>query len=341
LRRDSAAENLGQPVNRVRATQKTLAIYLQDLVDLGAATRLSLGWRSERVRYDATDTLDTAAPGYLGFQTSAGSARETQRQRAWDIGLRHAFAHEITAYARAGRAFRFVNIDELYDFDAFGNPQFQILRPQHSKTHEAGIEWRARGHLLRAGLFRTDVSNEIHLDPFTPGVGNSNLPPSRRQGLELEGGWQASAALRLRAGYAYTDARFLQGKLPGGPFAIGTNLDIAGKRVPLVPEHKLNAGFTWSPAAGSQLSGTILAASGQFMDNDEPNTLGVRIPRSAIMDLKYAHGFAWGRVALTVNNLFNRGYYNYAIRSQFIADRYAVYPLPGRAIGLSVELKML
>ena len=59
-----------------------------------------------------------------------------------------------------------------------------------------------------------NVEDEIHLDPFTTGVGNRNLPPSRRQGVELE----SSLAGRERrsscsAGYAYTDARYLEGVL--------------------------------------------------------------------------------------------------------------------------------
>ena len=344
-RRDVAVENLGQPLNRIQATQKNQAFYFQDLIELSSATRLDLGWRSERVRYAATDTLDTTAPGFACpfppfCPAAAGTARDTQSQDAWDLGLRHAFMRGVTGFARAGRSYRFVNIDELYDFDPFGNPQFQILQPQHAQTYEAGIEWRARGHFLRAGLFRTDVTNEIHLDPFTAGIGNTNLPPSRRQGLELDSAWQATASLRLTARYAYTDARFVQGALPGGPFAIGTSLDIAGKYVPLVPQHKLNAGFVWDAGGGSRLTGSLMAVSSQYMDNDEPNTLGVKIPRTVVADLKYAHGFSWGRVSLSVNNLFNQSYYSYAIRSPFVGDRYAVYPLPGRTIGLSAEFKM-
>jgi len=339
-RRDNPSGSLGQPVNRVRATQKNEALYFQDLVELARATRLSFGWRSERVRYDASDALDPTAPGYFGFQAAAAPASATKRQDAWDLGLRHGFSAEFTGYARAGRAFRFANIDEIYDFDTFGNPQFQILKPQHSLTWEGGIEWRARGSFLRAGLFRTDVTDEIHLDPFTAGIGNSNLPPSRRQGLELDGAWQATPSLRLTAGYAYTDARFREGSFPGGPFAIGTNLDIAGKHVPLVPEHKLNAGFAWELGRGVRLSGALWAASSQYMDNDEPNTLGVKIPSAVVADLKFAHAFSWGRVSLAVNNVFNQAYYTYAIRSQFIADRYAVYPLPGRTYGLTAEFKM-
>lgn len=339
-RRDNPLGNLGQPVNRIRAMQKNAALYFQDLVELAGATRLSFGWRRERVRYDANDTLDPSAPGYLGFQTAAAPAAATKHQDAWDLGLRHGVTRELTGYARAGRAYRFANIDEVYDFDALGNPQIQILKPQHSITWEGGIEWRARGNFLRAGLFRTDVTNEIHLDAFTAGIGNTNLPPSRRQGLELQGAWQVASSLRLTAGYAYTDARFLKGTYPGGPFVIGTDIDIAGKQVPLVPKQKLNAALVWDIGGGARLTGTFWATSKQTMDNDEPNTLGVKIPGTAVADLKLAQEFGWGSLSVTVNNLFDRSYYSYAIRSQFVADRYAVYPLPGRTLGLIARFKM-
>jgi iron complex outermembrane receptor protein len=76
------------------------------------------------------------------------------------------------------------------------------------------------------------------------------------------------------------------------------------------------------------------------MDNDEPNTLDARIPAYAVADLKLARDFNWGRLAAAVNNLFNEDYYTYAVRSQFVADRYAVYPLPGRSFSLAAELKL-
>jgi iron complex outermembrane receptor protein len=121
--------------------------------------------------------------------------------------------------------------------------------------------------VLARSVFRTDVKDEIHLDPFTTGVGNTNLPPSRRQGVELEAKWDATRALRLAANYTYTDARFREGVLPGNPFAIGTGLSIAGKHVPLVPEHKLNGSLPWDMTARTRLSGTLAYVSSQFMDN--------------------------------------------------------------------------
>jgi iron complex outermembrane receptor protein len=342
-RRDSAVENLGRPVNRIRATQRTEALYVQDLIELGAATRLNLGLRAERARFAADDTLDAGAPGFLGFQQSAGSTRQTQRQHAWEAGVRHDFSRAYAGYVRAGRSYRFANVDEVTaEFDALGNPALQVLRPQHARTIEGGIEWRGGAHFLRAGLFRMDVTDEIHLDPFTPGVGNTNLPPSRRQGLELESSWRATPALRFTAGYAYTDARFREGVMAGGPFTFGTNLSVAGKRVPLVPEHKLNAGFAWDLGAKTRLSGALTAVSEQVMDNDEPNVFGPRIPSYAVADVKLSHEFGIARIALTVNNLFNTSYYTYAVRNQFVpnTDRYGVYPLPGRTLGVSAEFKL-
>jgi iron complex outermembrane receptor protein len=335
-RRSDRPQNIGRPVNRVRIDRDTEALYLQDRIELSSASLLTLGWREERAEYRAADTYDPAA----GFGSEAPPAAERQREHAWEIGLRHALSSAWTAFARAGRSFRFVGADEIYENDASFAAQFQILRPQSARTREAGLEWRARARRLRATLFQTDVTDEIHLDPFTIGVGNTNLPPSRRRGVELDGAWQLTAKLQLSGGYAYTDARFRAGVLPGSGFAIGTNLDIAGKRVPLVPEHKLDLGLAWDLDARTRLSGTLTALSAQFMDNDEPNSLGVKIPAYAVADLKLAREYDWGRLGLAVNNLFDERYYTYAVRSPFTADRYAVYPLPGRSFSLAAELRI-
>ena len=332
-------ENVNQPMNRVRVAQNNSALYAQDAIQLTSATGLTLGWREERMTISGTDTSDPTAPGSFGAP-GAPAAGATQRQNAWEIGLKHAFDKRWSGFARAARSYRLVNVDEIYETDALFNAQFQILRPQHAVTHEVGAEWRQGPLNVRAALFSTDVTDEIHLDPFTTGVGNTNLPPSRRRGIELNGTWQQSAALRFTLAYAYTDAKFRQGVLAGDVFAIGTDINIAGKKVPLVPEHKLNLGFAWDVASKSRISGSLAYISSQFMDNDEPNSLGKKIPAYTVVDLKAAREIGRARVALFVNNLFDEKYYNYAVRSAFTVDRYAVYPLPGRTIGLSAEFKL-
>jgi iron complex outermembrane receptor protein len=336
-RRTDRPENLSRPTNRVAIDRDNAAWYLHDQVELMPATLATAGWRRERARYRAGDEVDTGAPGCF-FCTAAAPVEETQRADAWELGLRHAFTPQVSGYARTGTSFRFVNAEEIYENDASFAAQFQILRPQRARTHEAGIEWQRAASAVRAALFRSRVEDEIHLDPFTTGVGNTNLPPSRRQGVELDGRWQPAAGLQATAAYAYTDARFLEGALAGSPFAIGTNLPLAGRRVPLVPRHKLNLGLSWEPRARLRVSGALTALSDQVLDNDEPNTLDHRIPAYHVLDLSVAHTYAWGRLAATLNNALDERYYTYAVRSAFTPDRYSVYPLPGRTLSLAAEL---
>jgi len=341
--RTDRPENIEHPTNRVSIDQDTTGLYLIDTIALTPATIVTAGWRTERAEYSGEDVVDPNAPACF-FCSAAPPVQETQNQYAWELGLRHEFTREWAGFTRAGRAYRFVNAEEIYESDINFAPQFQILKPQYSRTYEAGAEWRDGngngGRALRATLFRIDVFDEIHLDPFTTGVGNTNLPPSRRQGFELDGKAQASRTVRLTAAYAYTDAKFLEGTLQGSPFAIGTNMPIAGRTVPLVPRHKLNVGVAWDLAARTRLSGAFTAVSEQVLDNDEPNTLGHRIPAYYVADAKLAQTYRWGRLAATINNLFDEKYYDYAVRSAFTPDRYSVYPLPGRTFSLAAELAL-
>jgi iron complex outermembrane receptor protein len=337
--RTDRPEHISQPTNRVKVNQDTQGYYVQDAIELTRSTVFTAGWRTERAKYAADDVVDPAAPACF-FCAAAPSDRQTQKQDAWELGLRQALGPRYSVFGRTGRSFRLVNAEEIYENDIFFAPQFQILQPQAAHTYEAGVEWNNGPAFLRAALFRMDVSNEIHLDPFTTGVGNTNLPPSRRQGLELDAKWQATSTLRLSAGYAYTDARFVEGTLAGSPFAIGTNMPIAGRTVPLVPRHKLNATASWDVTGSTRLSGALSAVSRQVLDNDEPNTLDHRIPAYALVDVKLAEKFGWGRLAFAVNNLLNQSYYTYAVRSAFVPDRYSVYPLPGRTFALTAELAL-
>lgn len=72
------------------------------------------------------------------------------------------------------------------------------------------------------------------------------------------------------------------------------------------------------------------------MDNDEGNTLGVKIPAYTVVDLKLLYRNGPWTIGGAVNNLFGKSYYNYAVRSQFVADRYNVYPLPERNATINV-----
>src|SRR6185295_7558211 len=152
-------------------------------------------------------------------------------------------------------------------------------------------------------FFQIDVDDEIHLDVFLTGAGNTNLPPSRRRGLELETEHAIARAVRLGASYTYTDATFREGALGG--------IVVAGKSVPLVPHHKLNLKASWEITGRTRLNALASYYSDQFMDNDESNTFYTKIPSYTLVDLKLVHQEGGWRSAAGVNNLLGEKYYNY------------------------------
>jgi iron complex outermembrane receptor protein len=74
---------------------------------------------------------------------------------------------------------------------------------------------------------------------------------------------------------------------------------------------------------------TVRYWSSRHMDNDQPNIQPL-IPANATVDFKlsgeYEH-FFW---SLSVNNVFDALYYDYAVASATTLGVFNAYPLPGR-----------
>ena len=56
-----------------------------------------------------------------------------------------------------------------------------------------------------------------------------------------------------------------------------------------------------------------------------------------MLDVKFTHRSGKFKFSAAIDNLFDRKYYTYAVRSQFVVDRFNAYPLPERAYWLTVE----
>lgn len=335
LRLSNSSASITQPFNTVDATQENAAVYAQNTTKLTPQLTIIAGARGERYRIDASDIHDPTAPGGAFGSAAAPDSRD-DTEYAYELAGRYEVAPAWALIGRLGRSYRFANVDEIYEFTPLFTREFQFLRPQTARSYEIGAERRSAGSMLRATLFTIDVKDEIHLDVFSAGIGNTNLPPSRRRGFELEAQQSVGKRLRLGANYTYVEAKFLAGVLPGSPFT-QPNVVVAGKSVPVVPRHKLNVAASWDIVAGTRLNANIAYVSDQFMDNDEGNTFFTKIPAYAVVDLKLAHETGGWRVSAAVSNLLDKRYYNYAVRSQFVADRYNAYPLPERNFVLAAE----
>jgi iron complex outermembrane receptor protein len=320
-RKADSADSLSNPTAHVLATQRSGAVYAQQNTALGENTKITLGGRLQRTTTTAKDVVNPAA---------YASGSKTSMPRAWDVALRQNLSEDTALYGRIGQSFRIATVDEVYS--QFGGPAFDamvtLLEPQTSRDHEIGFEYRVTDLRVRASAFLIDLDNEIYF--FAPTFSNTNLPPTRRQGFELDASVRASTMVSLFGNISVTRARFRDGEIGG--------VDVTGNTIPLVPRDAANAGFSWQ-AGMTRLTGVARYVGRQYYDNDQTNTFPSQMPAYATADLKLARVSGKLTLGATVNNLFNKHYYSYAIRNG-AGTSFNAYPQAGRTFLLSAEYRL-
>jgi iron complex outermembrane receptor protein len=303
-----------RPIHRYVANQTNVAFYGQQTLALDDATEATAGVRLQRASANAHDTLDPAAPGAFGSQINA--LDETKDNWAANLGLDHRVTPEVAVFGRVGRSFRYPNIDERIGASPFGAaiPTFD-LDMQRSYDGEVGARFERGGWLVQGSVYLMKLRNEIIFDPVT--FTNSNLPPTRRSGVEFQGSAPLLPDLRAHASFTLIKARFDE----------GPNED---KAVPLVAPYAASGTLEWDAPAGITVTGVVTYVSAQRMDNDQSN-FQPQIPSYVLVDLR-ANGkvFDWVTWSAQVNNLFDEQYFNYAVASATTFGTYNAYPLPGR-----------
>lgn len=281
-----------------KLTQTSSAFYAMDNWMINSDNRLSFGGRLEQIKKEVSNFNTFSNPN----SENALSAFEIQYTRSLN--------HKIQTYVRSSQGYRLPNIDDLRG-SASG------LLPQTSTDYEIGFVFQ-RGLASNATvrIFKSDIHNEIMYDPVQ--FVNINLPGTQRQGIEIEGNYQASDSVTVRGAWQKVNAIFVE----------GAN---SGKQVPLVPSFNAQAGIQWTLEPKKTLDASVRLVGQQYMDSDFSNTLD-SIPFYWTADLRYSSRLTnrWAYV-LAVNNLMDRRYYDYANNFG------GYYPSPG--INFAVQIK--
>ena len=159
------------------------------------------------------------------------------------------YAYHLTSGLRlrlgAGTAFKAPTFNDLY-FPGFSNPN---LRPERSRSKEAGLNYQSGSHRFSATYFENRIYDLIVFDTttFTP----QNLSRARIKGTELGyqgslGGLQASAHLTFQDPVDEATGKLLQrrarqfGSLAisnaSGPWKLGAELVASGARFDSIDE---------------------------------------------------------------------------------------------------------
>jgi iron complex outermembrane recepter protein len=306
------------PIHAYDLAQQSLGAYWQQSIGILPTTDFSYGGRIQLTSVTATDRLNNA-PGCaaeFSCDTQAAPLDTSQVNHALHIGIEHRFNESFAVFARAASAFRTPNIDERVGVGAFAAPVKTFdLKIQTSDDVEGGFRIKAGMFEMQSSIYNMNLKNEIQFDPVN--FVDINLDPTRRYGSETAASLRVSNDLLLRAGFAYTRAVFRE-----GPFT--------GNDIPLVSRTTASAGVSWNIWQKYLVADATVRYWGtRRMDNDQANTQPL-IPADATVDLKLSGEYQRFFWSLSVNNLFNALYYDYAVASSFTPDRFAAYPLPGR-----------
>ncbi len=271
--------------------QNSDALYLRDDWNIDSVDRIVAGGRVERIQKEL-------------------ASNESSNLHAYEFQYIRTLFSRLESYLRTGESYRVANIDELRG--AAGN-----LLPQTSTDFEAGISWnRLAPNNASLRVFRSNIHNELVFDPVQ--FININLPPTQREGVEIDGRYQVASNFALRGSGQWIKAIFVDGVYQG-------------HRVPLVPQFNIQTGAEWKPEQHQTLDLSARLVGQQSVDSDFMGTLPP-IPFYWTADLRYNSVLSkqWTLVA-SANNLLNRQYYDYA-------NSYgAFYPSPGRNLGMLVK----
>lgn len=291
--------------SQAQARQVSRAFYVRNEARHGPV-RLAAGARRE--------TFDKHYADAMAANPSPESSSQTQH--AWELQGSYAASGMLDVHARAGRSYRVPNADENSYRDSTG-----VLDVQRSHDLELGATLSGAGKELTLRAFRHRIEDEIFFDPTANGGwgANTNLDPTRRQGVELGGHILLPWQLRLGASAQRVSARFT-----GGPNA--------GREMVLVPTSKVAARLSWMPEDGHTADIGVQWTGSQRNGGDFSNTCSRRMPAYTTVDARYARTLGRWELAVSALNLTDRQYYSHAF-----ACEGSIYPDDGRQLKLSAR----
>jgi iron complex outermembrane receptor protein len=313
-RRSSALAD--PPIHTYNLRQQTAAAYAQQTLGVLPTTDLSWGGRLEQTKLSARDRFDPTAPGAFPlFDVEATPLDKTETNYAAHFGFEHRFSPMLAVFGRAAHSFRTPNVDERIGVNAF--PIDFNLKTQTSRDIEGGLRGRLGRLAWQASVYDMRLTNEILFIPFPPIGANINLDPTRRSGVETAATLDVTDTVRLKGALSYTRAKFREGIY-------------AGNDVPLVSRWWGNIGVSADLYKKYVVVDAVLRYVGdRRMDNDQANFQPL-IPAHTTVDVRLGgqvQNLFW---SVSVQNLFNVLYFDYAVASSATFGRYNAYPLPGR-----------
>ncbi|RJG00249.1 TonB-dependent receptor [Noviherbaspirillum sedimenti] len=302
--------NLGNPVNGTRqgaralsrtvnTTADTLAVYVNDQIDLNKQWKLVGGARWER--FKASSTLQKfALPA--GFPADTTAAAVPNSDSMFNV--------------RAGVIYQPTDAQSYYlSYGTSSNPSAEAvtqsattagLDPEKNRSIEAGAKLDfLNGNLsVNTAVFRVEKTNARTTDPLTALVSlNGNV---RVQGIELGVVGRITPAWQVMAGYTFLDGKIVESLDTGTGADAGIRSQ--GKTLQNTPRHSASIWSTYSFAGNWEAGGGLVYSSDRFVNNFET----AMIDGYTRVDATLAYRQKKYDVRLSLQNLTDKKYFESA-----------------------------
>ena len=259
--------------------QKARGLYAQDQLDLGAQWKALVGVRHDTYTQDVTNNRLDVSNGQSLSATSPRAGLVYQPSKMWSL------------YASAAKGFRpnsGISIDN------------QAFPAERSRAYELGAKLETGKLTGTLAVYDIRKSNVLTTNPANTDFAIAAGEVGSR-GLELDVSGEVARGLRVSGAYAYTDASVTR----------GDTTIVTGSRLANVPRHSANLLATQQFALGT---GTASVGGGvQYVGErlgDVAISSSFTLPAYTTARLLASYSpTAKLRLALNVENLFNRSYY--------------------------------
>lgn len=299
----------GDRTNSYKHSKTTLSGYVQDEYNLLETLLLNAGFRYEQPEIRL---MSDVPPNPVSVE------KFDEPEWAGSIGLAYSFLTGSKVYGRVYRAFRFPVVDEFTSY--FTGATNTNLKQETSIGYEVGVRYGAIKKIaVDMRGFLIDLQDEIAYNGST--FQNENLDETRHAGVEGDIRYTPFKHLTLYGGAGYVDATFTDGPNDG-------------KKIPLVPDWKANAGVEVNFGLLCRIQYNYVGErflGGDYDNDQEP------LESHETVDLYASYRYQFAEFYFSAKNIFDEKYSDYGFDgSPWSPNGY--YPMPEMTYMLGVNL---
>jgi iron complex outermembrane receptor protein len=266
-----------------------------------------------------------ARTAYAKLNLHSINNKQSNHATVGSLMAAYQFNHNLQFYARRAGSYRFPKSDE-----SVWSYQNKPLKTQTGVSYMLGTTWKSKNLNTDINIYRLNLRNEILFIPFVNSKYfgyNENLPPTRRNGLQLNINYPILTEWKLTTGYSYIDAIF----------SSGYN---RGKQIPFVAHNQFALAnyFYFNKHCNILLEGIYTGS--RYPASDIEN-ISSKLNAFTVFNFAINYNVKWWEITLRVNNFTNKHYNDYALYSygnKGLTTYY--YPAPGINAMLNLTAKI-